>query len=158
MSVIPVSWRKPLQQQYSVRGGFFFFFPYKAAPILALYIPSIFMIWMTKFIHGETAFPRGKKKRGLKRLRYLLRSIIDVGMEAMHWLFHRRFHLFAWGLLIHQKKKKTHQVGFCLTLFMCTRLFEPRVDYEENFSKLFKCIAVEVDIFTQSSTLRFLIQ
>lgn len=26
----------------------------------------------------------GKKKKGLKRLRYLLRSIIDVGMEAMH--------------------------------------------------------------------------
>lgn len=130
------------------QGFFFFFFSYKAAPILALYIPSIFMIWMTKFIHGETAFPREKKKKRFKKA--AISTPVHYCIE-LHWLFHRHFHLFAWGLLIHKKKIKTHQVRV-LSYTVYVHTIVPALRW------LFKCIAVEVDIFTQSSTLRFLIQ
>lgn len=53
---------------------------------------------------------------------------------------------------------QTYQVGFVLHCLCAHNHLCPSVDYEKNFSKLFKCIAVEVNIFTQSSTLQFLIQ
>lgn len=52
---------------------------------------------------------------------------------------------------------QTYQVGFVSQCLYAHNELCGCVDYGKNFSELFKCIAVEVNIFTQSSTLQFLI-
>lgn len=109
---------------------------------------------MANCIHGDTAPQEREKKSDLRGCDSCCSPLLQ-----QKW---KRCTDSSKGFFIYVQEAysftQTYQVGFVLHCLCAHNHLCPSVDYEKNFSKLFKCIAVEVNIFTQSSTLQFLIQ